>query len=369
MTKKYIILTAFALLFMAGCPTGTPGTTDTTPGETGGDGDGDGDSSTETGEVPPRPEPSRGPFDMTVCQDREPVITEGTTYSAAEQAITGIEAHGAIDIAPTTGDKRHADVFAAREGCAVASEQIFVIDAPAGDIGFGGGKIIEVLHPDGSRTGYYHLSLLADEIPFYEGDPSVSPDGYDGLYPWVVVQNDADFMEYCVPVEKGQYLGETGVTGLSAPGQTETGGRDAEEVPSWDEDHLHLEVFIRDQNGSKVERFDPTGIDGSVDDVPNLYATVFDECPSEEDRPGWLFTCIGDKPKFPDECLPNPDTTDSLELLSDTPDNSFLERVQVIPSVPLPTSDDGQSRFMSVYGPEGEYQIECSEQALAYGCN
>ena len=81
-----------------------------------------------------------------------------------EQAITGIQAHGAIDIAPTTGDKRHADVFAAREGCAVASEQIFVIDAPAGAIGFGGGKIIEILHPDGSRTGYYHLSQLADEI-------------------------------------------------------------------------------------------------------------------------------------------------------------------------------------------------------------
>lgn len=295
------------ILLSSGCPTpglgdgeggGDTDTTTIDADATDGTGNGDGDPGDGDGDNPD----NGGLFIWPVCYEDGPMITEGWFYSLAEQAWHGEVDHHALDIAP---DDYGDPVFAPRAGWALATYQVYPINSSRGVIGYGGGLVVEILHDDGSRSGLYHLSAYNSALPYYAPEASTSADGYPAWYPWVLVQADSAFLEYATyRVEQGEWIGNVGVTGLAAPGIDETPSMNPSQLPSWDEPHVHWELFLRGPTGSKMQWWDPTGINGTVDN--DDYLTVFEVCPTTQENPNWLIACHDGIPIFPPPCGPNP---------------------------------------------------------------
>lgn len=187
-------------------------------------------------------------------------ITEGWTYSAQEQSIHGHTTHFGVDFAAPRGTP----VYAAADGVMIGSFHSSYAEAlyKGKRVGFGLGNFVQIWHQDaGFFTVYAHLDRHAEGVPFVKPD-----DMGDGKWnPSIVNKSLEEVLKLAKPVKKGELIGYIGDSGLSL-GYDEGPHlkRDPSKSPSWDETHLHFEVYQRDGRGRKSNRKDPYGIYGEA---------------------------------------------------------------------------------------------------------
>lgn len=186
-------------------------------------------------------------------------ITEGWFYSPQERQIHGHDIHYGVDFAGARGTP----VLAAAEGWAVASYELnFAGNYQGKSVGFGLGNFIKVWHPHmGVYTLYGHLESVAPEVPF------LAPVARENFYlPTALHHSPENLMRSSSFVARGQCLGYIGDSGLSWGYQERPGFRpDPVSFPSWDETHLHFEVYAPQVGGYKKKlRYDPYGIYADV---------------------------------------------------------------------------------------------------------
>lgn len=204
-------------------------------------------------------------------------VNEGWYYSPEEMAIHGKPLHRGIDWPIARGTP----VVAVADGYAVRSFQLATTNKAyqGKSVGFSLGEFVEIWHPEqGVYTLYGHLNRASDDVP-YVTSQRLAPNIWEptGIY----VGTDT-FMERATPVKRGQvigYAGDSGVGwGYSDTFNTQTrhvAERDYAALPSWDETHLHLEVYTRTANGRfKAIRFDPFDLYDYVRSERNPYTDV-----------------------------------------------------------------------------------------------
>jgi len=197
------------------------------------------------------------PFSKDIPLD----ITEGWIYSDQERSIHGISSHRAIDFAMPEGTP----IYAAASGYAVSATQISYLDRTyqGKKIGYSRGNFVEIWHPEQKvLTRYLHLSHIQEDIPYGQE-----------------IENTGKF------VRQGELIGWSGSTGLAwgcdeAPNPT---GDENKKCPTWDEDHLHFEVFRRNSEGKKDLRFDPFEIYKDYTHYKDFDRTIIDLWLKEED--------------------------------------------------------------------------------------
>ncbi len=199
-------------------------------------------------------------------------ITESWLYSAEERAIHGYSNHGSVDFAVPRGTP----IYAAADGYAVASTHLSPLSRSYNNtqpVGFGLGEFVQIWHPEqGVYTSYSHMGDQADTIPYFE--PSCS----NGFCDPKVLYNSTDYIQKVGKfVTRGELIGYAGDSGL-ALGETEL-PQSGRVHPSWDEVHLHFEIYTRNADTyGKARRYDPYGIYGRLDQypgAPNQYHTLW----------------------------------------------------------------------------------------------
>ncbi len=179
-------------------------------------------------------------------------VAEGWLYSDEERKIHGRTIHNGIDFAAPRGTP----VYAAADGLAIASFDTEADGTWQGkQIGFGYGRFVQVYHPEtDSFTLYSHLESFALSISYEQ--PLRSKFGYEPVLPKTKAEVE---QHQTTPIKKGDLIGYVGDTGLTwGYAETPTQRPDPEQFPSWDEPHLHFEVFSY-EDGQKVS-YDPYGI-------------------------------------------------------------------------------------------------------------
>lgn len=179
-------------------------------------------------------------------------VSEGWLYSPQERRIHGHRIHYGIDFAAP----RRSPVVAAAGGWAAGSYELAFAGTFDGKrVGYGYGKFVLVWHPlPGLFTCYAHLEEIDPSIPFVA--PRQAREKFGS--PMLAMSPD-DFVRHGLAVEPGQAIGAVGDSGCSW-GYAETPDRrpDPEEFPSWDETHLHFELFSKPgRRGRKSARYDP----------------------------------------------------------------------------------------------------------------
>ena len=185
-------------------------------------------------------------------------ITEGWIYSKEEWEIHGCLEHYGIDFAAERGTP----ILAAADGWAISSYH----QKPGGTykgkpIGMALGKFVQIWHPEqGVYTQYAHLEQIDEAVPYIE--PTKTDDGWD---PTFVYRPNGEEIPGWEEVKRGQVIGCMGDTGLYWGYQeTPTHRPDPATNPSWDEVHVHFEIFTRGPDGKKNARFDPFAIEWSM---------------------------------------------------------------------------------------------------------
>ncbi|MDZ4221444.1 MAG: hypothetical protein U1C18_01065 [Patescibacteria group bacterium] len=214
-----------------------------------------------------------GPFLTSPFADStEFEVTETWLYSDEERAIHGFATHSGVDLAAA----RNTPVYAPAGGYALASFHLGFAGVEDGSftwharearlhqgkfVGFGLGNFVQIYVSE--RNQYLmlgHLQCVAPAIPFHQ--PRQIGDGWN---PNVINEAVGDTLTRTPTlarrVEQGDLIGYVGDTGCSL-GYLERPGEprpDPDAHPSWDETHVHLEVYTRGPDGGKSERFDPLG--------------------------------------------------------------------------------------------------------------
>lgn len=196
------------------------------------------------------------------------VISEGWDYDAELPFHPDIPRHFAIDFRAPRGTP----VYAAAHGVALQSFQTYYLDKldkpgvhewrKNRRLGFGIGHFVQIYHPnDYVFTSYCHLDRVASAIPY---TPPIEE--HPGLFnPTVVYRPLDELFPICKVVERGELIGWIGDTGLSMDYiERPNVVRDHVKLPSWDETHLHFEVYTRNTSGRKASRWDPYGINGKA---------------------------------------------------------------------------------------------------------
>lgn len=197
-------------------------------------------------------------------------ISEGWVYSDEEFAIHGHREHLAVDYACP----RLTPIFAAADGWAMGSyDNVPPVDATTGQtrtymgkpIGFGRGFFVQIYHSDHDAfTRYYHLERIAESVPFYE--PRSANSSYtaanDRLAGGAYVNSGI-----AIRVSQGAVVGYVGDSGLEWGYSGYPTRPDPARFPSWDETHLHLKVFARNEAGTDTP-IDPYDIRGPLQDYP-----------------------------------------------------------------------------------------------------
>jgi murein DD-endopeptidase MepM/ murein hydrolase activator NlpD len=184
-------------------------------------------------------------------------ITEGWTYSEQEREIHGKTEHSALDIAA----KRGTPVYAASDGIALASYQYETSGEWQGKpVGFGYGKFVQIWNPETETFVLYsHLDSLSQTIKYIPPQQ----DGERWNSELVGLQDDTVLKTGTI-LKKGDLIGYVGDSGLSwGYTETPTSRPDPNQYPSWDETHLHFEVFHYDITGKKM--LDPYNLSSTAD--------------------------------------------------------------------------------------------------------
>lgn len=212
------------------------------------------------------------PFLYLPFKEQSYRISEGWDYSEEEEAIHGFEGHGAIDFELP----RETPVLAAAEGWAIASyfgyplkkegQPVLYQGKP---VGFGLGYFVQIYHPQAKLyTIYGHLEQVADAIKFH------APRGRGG-YLWPVGHKIAPEKlashRLATSVKRGQAIGLVGDSGITWGYSDFPKRPDPEHYPSWDEVHLHFEVFARVGSRQRKKFFDPFGIKSTAQDYPDSH--------------------------------------------------------------------------------------------------
>lgn len=199
-------------------------------------------------------------------------VTEGWRYSQAEQKITGLVGHGGIDFKLPRGT----GVLAAAPGWAISSyfgyflkkegKPVFYKNKP---LGFGLGYFVQIYHPETKLySAYGHLEKIAEVIRFHQPRrirANVWPVGHK------ILPENLPKYKWATWVERGQVIGFVGDSGLAWGYEDFPQRPDPRKFPSWDEVHLHFEVFKRVGNRKKKQYFDPFGIKGEGKDYPDFF--------------------------------------------------------------------------------------------------
>ncbi len=193
---------------------------------------------------------------VPLARSSNPTITEGWLYSQQEQQIHGYPNHKGIDFACSYGTA----VYAATDGWAIQSFHSRLLPErlwQGKTVGYALGHFVQIWHPEQQKyTCYGHLSRVAESIPCLRPVQSkAQPHDWDpkGIYLVSGVAPDG-----AVWIRRGDLVGYVGDSGLTW-GYDETPDQrpDREQFPSWDEPHLHFEVYTRDAQGQKNVWFDP----------------------------------------------------------------------------------------------------------------
>lgn len=190
-------------------------------------------------------------------------ITEGWKYSDAERAIHGVKTHYAVDFAAPRGTP----IYAPSAGFALSSVHInYGGDYQGKRIGYALGRFVQIWHPGAKvYTQYGHLEGTGPGIPYVAPQRSKTASGSVLYDPTIVYRPVADFLKKAKFVRKGQLIGYVGDSGLSWGYDEGLKRPDPAKYPSWDETHLHFEVFDRDAKGKKDHRYDPFGLYAQAD--------------------------------------------------------------------------------------------------------
>lgn len=206
-------------------------------------------------------------FVLPFAHGTDYLISEGWDYSDYERRVHGFLHHRAVDFATERGTP----VYAPIKGYALASFHLAFAkgegevawtsaEARAYEgkfVGFGLGNFVQIYNP---RSNIYvslaHLEAASDSIPFFEPEPLE-----DGWNPTVLYQPAEEIVKIARYVQQGELVGYVGDSGCSwgyieKPGQPRP---NPAAHPSWDETHLHIEVYFRDDQGRKTTRLDPFG--------------------------------------------------------------------------------------------------------------
>lgn len=207
--------------------------------------------------------------------ERRYKITEGWDYSDDEKEIHGFSGHGAVDFALS----RNTPVLAAADGWAIASyswRRLKLNSRPllyrGKQVGFGLGYFVQIYHPQAKLyTAYGHLCKISPGIKFHAprkiGD-CLWPLGHK-LNPENLPQH-----KWATRVKRGQVIGYVGDSGLTWGYEDYPTRPDYAKFPSWDEVHLHFEVFIRVGSKKIKKYFDPYGIKGRESDYPDFFKKI-----------------------------------------------------------------------------------------------
>jgi len=203
-------------------------------------------------------------------------VNEGWYYSEEERAIHGKDGHLGIDLDAPRGTP----IVAAADGFAVRSYQALETDRyyQGKSVGLGLGEFVEIYHPQTKLyTMYGHMDEAVSEIPFAESiridDKTWEPVG--------IYLNTKDFIKKAKFVKRGDVIGYAGDSGITW-GYTESFDvakmrlekRDYKAQPSWDETHLHFELYTRTADGSRKDvQLDPYAIYDSAGGQGENYET------------------------------------------------------------------------------------------------
>jgi hypothetical protein len=206
-------------------------------------------------------------------------ISEGTIYSPQEQRIHGKVFHAAVDYDVPYGSP----VVAPTAGYVVSSYESFWL-TKAGrkvtwkgmPIAMGLGYVVQLYDPNTNRfLQFGHLSTVDASIPFSIPEKDEDGDWHPTNLAIPIGQIMSEGNQYNRFVQRGQPIGLVGWSGLRW-GYDEY--RDGDERPtpfdhhthsSYDEPHLHVEEFFRNQtDGSKTPRRDIYDIYLRGDDYP-----------------------------------------------------------------------------------------------------
>ena len=181
-------------------------------------------------------------------------ITEGWIYSQEEQRIHGYTDHKAVDFASRVGTK----VYAAADGWAVYSFHSRLIPGRMWQgkaVGFGLGHFVQIWHSEQKRyTCYGHLSYVERHIPYLDPvQDSKQPHDFD---PKAVYLPNGVIPKGALEVHRGDLIGYVGTSGLTWD-YTEFPSSGPDDHQSWDEPHLHFEVYTRGADGKKDRWYDP----------------------------------------------------------------------------------------------------------------
>lgn len=212
------------------------------------------------------------PFLHLPFQKHKYRVTEGWRYSEEEQAIHDFKGHGAVDFALPRGTP----VYDATNGIAISSYSCRLIKRQSklarykGKlVGVGLGYFVQIYHPSRKLyTAYGHLQKIAPGIAFHhphERGHVLWPVGHK------VKPAALKSYAFAAKVKKGQLIGFVGDSGLTWGYNDYLARPDPKRFPSWDEVHLHFEVFVRVGSRGKKKYFDPYGIKGVFKDYPDSY--------------------------------------------------------------------------------------------------
>jgi len=133
----------------------------------------------------------------------------------------------------------------------------------------GVGIFVYIYHPQvGFYTGYCHLERVAPAIKFHNPvrrGSKLWPVGHK------ILPDKLSSYRWTTEVQTGQLIGYVGDTGIGWGYEDFPIRPDPKKYPTFDEIHLHFEVFTRVGARKTKRYFDPYGIKSQANDYPDSY--------------------------------------------------------------------------------------------------